>query len=118
MTKFKRIINGDCHYQMIELFDDAEKAANLKNNGEFVECKIQNLRIDFTKVTKEHDGRHQDARIHQGRVQAGRCVKDHHRAPAPQVPGNGSCRSPRCRDRQERRRHRNPAQEAGRDDRK
>jgi hypothetical protein len=56
MTKFKRIINGDCHYQMIELFDDAEKAANLKNNGEFVECKIQNLRIDFTKVTKEHDG--------------------------------------------------------------
>ena len=61
MTKFKRIINGDCHYQMIELFDDAEKAANLKNNGEFVECKIQNLRIDFTKVTKEHDGRHQDA---------------------------------------------------------
>ena len=61
MTKFKRIINRDCHYQMIELFDDAEKAANLKNNGEFVECKIQNLRIDFTKVTKEHDGRHQDA---------------------------------------------------------
>jgi len=61
MTKFKRIINGDCHYQMIELFDDAEKAANLKNNGEFVECKIQNLRIDFTKVTKEHDGKHQDA---------------------------------------------------------
>ena len=61
MTKFKRIINGDCHYQMIELFDDAEKAANLKNNGEFVECKIQNLRIDFTKVTKEHDGRHQNA---------------------------------------------------------
>ena len=43
--------------------------------------------------------------------------KSHHRAPAQQVPGNGSCRSPRCRDRQERRRHRNPAQEAGRDDR-
>ena len=61
MTKFKRIINGECHYQMIELFDDAEKAANLKNNGEFVECKIQNLRIDFTKVTKEHDGTNPNA---------------------------------------------------------
>tara|TARA_R100001460_G_scaffold3096_3_gene9465 strand:- start:465 stop:674 length:210 start_codon:yes stop_codon:yes gene_type:complete len=41
---------------MIELFDDIEKATNNKNNGELVECKINNLKIDFTKVTKEHDG--------------------------------------------------------------
>jgi hypothetical protein len=56
MQKFKRIINGECSFQMIELFDDAEKATNTKNNGELVECKINNLKIDFTKVTKEHDG--------------------------------------------------------------
>ena len=56
MTKFRRIINGSCSFQMIELFDDVEKATNHKNNGELVECKINNLKIDFTKVTKEHDG--------------------------------------------------------------
>ena len=56
MTKFRRIINGNCSFQMIELFDDVEKATNHKNNGELVECKINNLKIDFTKVTKEHDG--------------------------------------------------------------
>ena len=61
MTKYTRIINGSCSFQMIETFDDVEKAANTKNNGELVECKIENLTLDFTKVTKEHDGRHQDA---------------------------------------------------------
>ena len=57
MSKYTRIVNGECHFQMIETFDDAEKAANLKNEGEFVECKIQNLRMDFTKVTKEQHER-------------------------------------------------------------
>jgi len=61
MTKYKRIINGECHFEMIELFDDLEKAANNSNRGEFVECKIENLKFDFAKVTKEHDGKHQDA---------------------------------------------------------
>ncbi len=61
MTKFKRIINGECHYQMIELFDDVEKAANNSNRGEFVEVKIDNLKYDFTTVAKEHDGKNQDA---------------------------------------------------------
>ena len=61
MTKFKRIITGECHFQMIELFDDVEKAANNSNRGEFVECKIENLKFDFAKVTKEHDGKHQNA---------------------------------------------------------
>jgi|TARA_A100000171_G_scaffold13473_1_gene11574 hypothetical protein len=41
---------------MIELFDDVKKAANNSNDGEFVECKIENLKIDFTTVKKEHDG--------------------------------------------------------------
>lgn len=61
MTKFKRIINGECHFEMIELFDDVKKAANNSNRGEFVECKIKNLKFDFATVKKEHDGRHQDA---------------------------------------------------------
>ena len=61
MTKFKRIINGECHFTMIELFDDVEKAANKSNNGEFVECRIDNLRFDSTRVTKEHDGTNPNA---------------------------------------------------------
>jgi|TARA_B100000900_G_scaffold273350_1_gene233498 hypothetical protein len=61
MTKFKRIINGECHFEMIELFDDVEKAANNLNRGEFVECKINNLKYDFATVKKEHDGKNQDA---------------------------------------------------------
>ena len=61
MAKYRRIVNGECHFQMIETFDDAEKAADLNNEGEFVECKIQNLRMDFTKVTKEKDGRVEDS---------------------------------------------------------
>jgi len=61
MTKFKRIINGECHFQMIELFDDVKKAANNSNRGEFVEVKIDNLKYDFTTVAKEHDGKHQSS---------------------------------------------------------
>lgn len=61
MTKFKRIINGECHFEMIELFDDVQKAANNSNRGEFVECKINNIRFDFATVKKEHDGTNQDA---------------------------------------------------------
>jgi hypothetical protein len=57
MTKVKRIINGECHFTITELFDDVEKAANVSNSGELVECKIFNLRIDFTTVKKEKDGR-------------------------------------------------------------
>ena len=57
MTKVKRIINGECNFEMIELFDDVEKAANVSNSGELVECKIDNLRIDFTTVKKEKDER-------------------------------------------------------------
>jgi hypothetical protein len=56
MQKFKRIINGSCSFQMIELFDDIKKATNSQNRGELVECKIENLGIDFTKVNKEQDG--------------------------------------------------------------
>ena len=61
MTKFRRIINGECSFQVIELFDDVKKAANNSNDGEFVECKIENLKIDFTTVKKEHDATDQIA---------------------------------------------------------
>jgi hypothetical protein len=61
MTKFTRIINGECHFTMIETFDDIKNATDTRNRGELVECNIDNLRIDFTKVKKEHDGKHQDA---------------------------------------------------------
>ena len=61
MGKYKRIINGECSFSMTELFDDVEKAANVSNNGELVECKIDNLRIDFTTVKKEQDGKDQNA---------------------------------------------------------
>ena len=57
MTKFRRIINGECHFTMIELFNDAKKAADVSNKGEPVECKIDNLRIDFTTVKKDKDER-------------------------------------------------------------
>ena len=53
---YKRQINGECHFEMIELFDDVEKASNTQNRGELIECNIDNLRFDFTKVKKEHDG--------------------------------------------------------------
>jgi len=61
MTKYTRIINGECHFTMIETFDDIEKATDTRNRGELVECNVDNLRIDFTKVKKEQDARHQNA---------------------------------------------------------
>jgi len=61
MTKFKRIINGECHFTMTELFDDVEKAADVSNKGEPVECKIDNLRIDFTTVKKDKDERNENS---------------------------------------------------------
>ena len=57
MVKYKRIINGECNFVLTELFNDVEKAADVSNSGEPVECKIDNLRIDFTTVKKEQDGK-------------------------------------------------------------
>jgi len=61
MTKYRRIKNGECSFQIIEDFDSAEKAANISNEGEFVEVKIENIKLNFTTVKKEHDGKHQNA---------------------------------------------------------
>ena len=61
MTKYRRIKNGECSFQIIEDFDSAEKTANISNEGEFVEVKIENIKLNFTTVKKEHDGKHQNA---------------------------------------------------------
>jgi hypothetical protein len=61
MTKYTRIKNGECSFQITEDFDSVEKAANPSNDGSNVEVKIENIKLDFTTVKKEHDGRDQGA---------------------------------------------------------
>ena len=61
MTKYIRIKNGECSFEITEEFDSAEKAANPSNDGSNAEVKIENIKLDFTTVKKEHDGRHQSA---------------------------------------------------------
>jgi hypothetical protein len=55
MSKYKRLKHGEANFILEERFDDVEKAANPSTEGEFVEIKINNLKIDFTKVIKEQD---------------------------------------------------------------
>ena len=61
MDKYTRIKNGECSFQITEDFDSVEKAANPSNDGTNVEVKIENIKLDFTTVKKEHDGSHQSA---------------------------------------------------------
>ena len=55
--KYIRIKSGEANFQLVERFDDIRKAADPNAQGEVVECKIDSLKIDFTKVKKEKDGR-------------------------------------------------------------
>ena len=57
MTKYIRIKYGEASFQLVERFDEVKKAADPNAQGEYVECKIENLKVDFTKVKKEKDGR-------------------------------------------------------------
>ena len=57
MTKYIRIKSGEANFQLVERFDDIEKAANPNAQGEYVECKVDSVKIDFTKVKKEKDGK-------------------------------------------------------------
>ena len=57
MNKYKRLKHGEANFILEERFDDVKKAANPSTEGEFVEIKINNLKIDFTKVIKEQDGK-------------------------------------------------------------
>ena len=61
MTKYTRIKNGECSFQITEDFDSVEKAANSSNEGTNVEVKIDNLKVDFTTVKKEHDDRKKES---------------------------------------------------------
>ena len=57
MIKYLRIKSGEASFQLVERFDEVEKAADPNAQGEVVEFKIDSLKIDFTKVKKEKDGR-------------------------------------------------------------
>jgi len=55
MTKYIRIKSGEASFQLVERFDEVEKAADPNAQGEYVECKVENIKLDFTKVKKEKD---------------------------------------------------------------
>ncbi len=55
--KYLRIKSGEANFELVERFDDVKKAADPNAQGEVVECKINSVKIDFTKVKKEKDGR-------------------------------------------------------------
>jgi len=61
MTKYIRIKSGEANFQLVERFDNVKKAADPNAQGEYVECKIDNLKIDFTKVKKEKDEEQQQS---------------------------------------------------------
>jgi len=55
--KYLRIKSGEASFQLVERFDEVKKAADPNAQGEVVECKVENIKLDFTKVKKEKDGR-------------------------------------------------------------
>ena len=59
MVKYLRIKSGEANFQLVERFDEVKKAADPNAQGEYVECKVENIKLDFTKVIKEKDGRDQ-----------------------------------------------------------
>ena len=57
MVKYLRIKSGEASFQLVERFDEVEKAADPNAQGELVECEVSGIKIDFTKVKKEKDER-------------------------------------------------------------
>ena len=55
--KYLRIKSGEANFVLVERFNDVKKAADPNAQGEVVECKVENIKLDFTKVKKEKDGR-------------------------------------------------------------
>ena len=55
--KYIRIKSGEANFLLVERFDSVKKAADPNAQGELVECKVENIKLDFTKVKKEKDGR-------------------------------------------------------------
>ncbi len=57
MFKYIRRKFGEASFTHTDSFDDAKKAADPQAIGEFVEVKINDVKIDFIKVNKEKDER-------------------------------------------------------------
>ena len=57
MSKYLRIKSGEASFQLVERFDEVEKAADPNAQGELVECKVSTIKLDFTKVKKEKNGK-------------------------------------------------------------
>ena len=51
---YHKHIYGNCSFEFIEKFETAEKAAEGKD-GQFVEVKVNEVKIDFTTVRREDD---------------------------------------------------------------
>ena len=50
-------VYGSCSFELVEKFETAEKAAK-GSAGQFVEIKVNEYKIDFTKVRREDDESH------------------------------------------------------------
>ena len=61
MFKYIRRKFGEASFTHTDSFDNAEKAADPQAIGEFVEVKINDIKIDFIKVKKEKDDRVKDS---------------------------------------------------------
>ena len=61
MFKYIRRKFGEASFTHTDSFDSAEKAADPQAIGEFVEVKVNDIKIDFIKVKKEKDERVKDS---------------------------------------------------------
>jgi hypothetical protein len=61
MFKYIRRKFGEANFTHIDSFDTAEKAADPQAIGEFVEVKVNDIKIDFIKVKKEKDEQVKDS---------------------------------------------------------
>ena len=55
--KYIRIKSGEANFLLVERFDSVKKAADPNAQGELVECEVTGIKLDFTKVKKENDGK-------------------------------------------------------------
>jgi len=49
-----KTIYGNCSFELIESYETAEKAAK-GQDGKFVEVKLNDVKVEFNKVRREHD---------------------------------------------------------------
>jgi len=52
--KYQKHIYGNCSFELIESYETAEKAAK-GQDGKFVEVKLNDVKVEFNKVRREHD---------------------------------------------------------------